>query len=116
LWVNNHKRAMHKAFIKWTNNAHALRNNDSEMDLRKNIELLANLKDRIRQLEKDNTDLAGENEELRQFSLDGYEIAKNVQALSTEREKLSVDLADKAQIIRKLLDENEKLNVQLKYA
>ena len=91
---------MHKAFIKWTNNAHMLRNNDSEMELRKNIELLANLKDRIRQLEKDNTDLAGENEELRQFSLDGFELAKNVQALSSEREMLSVDLADKAQIIR----------------
>jgi hypothetical protein len=29
---------------------------------------------------------------------------------------LSVDLADKAQTIRRLLDENEKLNKKLKYA
>lgn len=57
--------------------------------------------------------LAGENEELRQFSLDGYDIAKNVQALSAEREILSVDLADKAQVIRKLLDENEVLTRKL---
>jgi hypothetical protein len=58
--------------------------------------MLAALKDKIRILELDNDGLAGENEELRQFSLDGYQIAKNVQALSAEREKLSVDLADKA--------------------
>ena len=64
----------------------------------------------------DNETLAQENEELRQFSLDGYEIAKNVQTLSGEREKLSVDLADKAQVIRKLLDENEKLTKKLRYA
>ena len=57
-----------------------------------------------------------ENEELRQFSLDGYEIAKNVQALTFEREKLSVDLADKAQMIRKLLDKNEKLTEKLRMA
>jgi len=48
--------------------------------------------------------------------LDGYEIAKNVQSLAAEREKLSVDLADKAQTIRKLLDENEKLNKGLRNA
>jgi regulator of replication initiation timing len=46
--------------------------------LRKNVELIAALKERIRKSEKENTDLSNENEELRQFSLDGYEIAKNV--------------------------------------
>jgi len=54
------------------------------------------LKNKISQLESNNEELANENEELRQFSLDGYEIAKNVQALTAERENLSVDLADKA--------------------
>jgi hypothetical protein len=44
--------------------------------------LIAALKDRLRQLEKDNESYANENEELRQFSLDGYEIAKNVQNLT----------------------------------
>jgi len=39
-----------------------------------------------------------------------------VQSLSAEREKLSVDLADKAQTIRRLLDENEKLNKKLRFA
>jgi len=70
----------------------------------------------MRTVEKDNIDLSAENEELRQFSLDGYEIAKNVKALAKERETLSVDLADKASTIRKLLDENEALQSRLKSA
>ena len=53
---------------------------------------------------------------MRQFSLDGYDIAKNVQTLSSEREILSVDLADKAQVIRKLLDENAALTRKLERA
>ena len=67
-------------------------------------------------MENENEAMSFENEELRQFSLDGYEIAKNVQALTLERERLSVDLADKAQMIRKLLYENEKLTEKLRMA
>jgi predicted RNase H-like nuclease (RuvC/YqgF family) len=68
------------------------------------VQLITALKERLQELEKDNGGLADENEELRQFSLDGYEIARNVQQLALEREKLSVDLADKATTIRNLLD------------
>jgi hypothetical protein len=39
-----------------------------------------------------------------------------VQTLTGEREKLSVDLADKAQVIRRLLDENDKLSSKLRSA
>ncbi len=78
--------------------------------------MIGALKDKLGNIEQDNETLANENEDLRQFSLDGYEIAKNVQALSQERELLSVDLADKAQMIRKLLDENDKLTSKLRFA
>ena len=64
--------------------------------LQRNISLISSLKEKIRDFELDNQELANENEELRQFSLDGYQIAKGVQSLSDERERLSVDLADKA--------------------
>ena len=84
--------------------------------LQRNINLIANLKDKIKDFEGDNESLANENEELRQFSLDGYQIAKNVQSLSNERERLSVDLADKATTIKKLLDENESLSIRLREA
>ena len=38
--------------------------------------MIAATKDKIKELENDNDELAGSNEELRQFSLDGYEFGK----------------------------------------
>ena len=82
--------------------------------LGKNIDMISAMKNKITEIERDNDLLANENEELRQFSLDGYQIAKNVQSLTHEREKLSVDLADKAATIKRLLDENERLSLKLR--
>ena len=81
-----------------------------------NIGMISGLKDKIAEIEGDNDALANENEELRQFSLDGYQLGKNVQNLTNEREHLSVDLADKASTIKKLLDENESLSAALRQA
>lgn len=47
--------------------------------------------------------LSGDNEVLRQSSLDGFDIAKGAQQLSDDREQLSIDLADKAVVIKNLL-------------
>jgi len=60
--------------------------------------------------------LADQNEELRQGALDGIEMAKTIDDLTREREKLSVDLADKAIVIRKLLEDNNNLSVRLSNA
>jgi cytochrome c-type biogenesis protein CcmH/NrfF len=38
---------------------------------------------------------ARDNDDLRQFSLDGYEIAKGAQQLSDDRERLTADLKAK---------------------
>ena len=84
--------------------------------LKTNLEHMEVLKQRIKDLESSNEVFALENEDLRQFSLDGYDIAKNVQALTAEREVLSVDLADKAKVIKRLLDENDQLNHKLSRA
>ena len=45
--------------------------------------------------------------------MDGFQIAKNVQQLSNEREDLSVDLADKTNQIRQLLEDNRRLKLKL---
>lgn len=58
------------------------------------VEKLSAVKDKVREVGKENEELAGENEELRTFSMDGYKIAESVNQLSKEREKLTVDLAD----------------------
>ncbi len=71
------------------------------------------MKGRIKQLENDNTELADQNEELRMGAMDGIEMAKSVEDLTREREKLSVDLADKAITIRKLLEDNNNLSIRL---
>lgn len=101
---------------KWADFAKKQRNLESKVLLENNLASLEILKQRIRQLEGENEVMAGENEDLRQFSLDGYDIARNVQVLAGEREILSVDLADKSKVITKLLDENEALTRQLNKA
>jgi len=40
-------------------------------------------------------------------------MAKNVDILTRDREKLSIDLADKAITIRKLLEDNNNLSIRL---
>lgn len=69
-----------------------------------------------RHVEDDNEALCHENEELRQASLDGIAIADAIETLSKERERLSVDLADRASTIKQLIDENNALAVKLKTA
>jgi hypothetical protein len=49
-------------------------------------------------------------------ALDGIEMARNVELLTNEREKLSIDMADKAIIIRKLLEDNNNLSTRLSNA
>ncbi len=51
--------------MRWSNNAKAMKGEESGDALRKNVDLIAALKERIRQLEKENDDYSGENEELR---------------------------------------------------
>jgi hypothetical protein len=43
-------------------------------------------------------------------------MAKSVDDLTRERERLSVDLADKAICIRKLLEDNNNLSIRLSHA
>ena len=63
--------------------------------------------------EQRNKDLLLENEELRQASLDGIEIAKAVQELTKEREKLSSDLNEKNMTIQQLLNDNNAMSHKL---
>jgi regulator of replication initiation timing len=69
---------------------------------------------KLEQLSEDHKALVAENAELRQASLDGIAIADAIEELSQEREKLSVDLADRAATIKRLLEENSSLNYKLK--
>jgi len=50
---------------------------------------------------------------LRIGALDGIEMAKSIDELTRDREKLSVDLADKVMTIRKLIEDNNNLSIRL---
>lgn len=66
------ERAQHKAVKNLGDHSHGKKKSNLELILSRNINLITSLKDRIKDFEHDNENLAGENEELRQFSLDGY--------------------------------------------
>ena len=74
--------------------------------LKRNIMHIAALKERIKQNENKNHNLADQNEELRSGALDGLEMAKSIDELSREQEILSVDMAEKSLVIRRLLEDN----------
>lgn len=76
------------------------------MEAKKLAMSIDTVKENLDLLKDENEKLVEENEELRQASLDGIEIAMAVQELTKEREQLSVDLADRAITIKKLLEEN----------
>lgn len=69
---DNIERTEHKAVAQLSDNSHQKKKYNFELILSRNINLIQSLKDRIKDFEGDNESLAGENEELRQFSLDGY--------------------------------------------
>jgi len=87
-----------------------------EAVLKENINRLNAMKDRIKQLEIYNHEVALQNEDFRQGALDGIEMAKSLDELNREKEVLSIDLADKALVIRRLLEDNANLNNQLALA
>jgi regulator of replication initiation timing len=68
----------------------------------------------LRALDEDNQVMMEENLNLRQASLDGIAIAEAFETLSKERERLSVDLAERTATIKKLLEHNNELAMRLK--
>ena len=76
----------------------------------KNLDKISELKNRIDSIEYHNDVLAEQNDTYRQGAMDGILMAKHCDELHEERESLSVDLADKAITIRKLLEDNSYLH------
>ena len=99
LLKDNHRRSRGLAFDVWKEHTKESRKLDGTAFVQDSVSNITEIKQKIAYLETTNATLASENAELRQFSMDGFQIAKNVQALSEEREKLSVDFADKANVV-----------------
>ena len=100
------RRSRGGAFDLWKAHTKKSRHADGTAFVHDSVNSIAAVKGKIAKLETNNHELVAENDHLRQFSMDGFHIAKNVQSLSNEREKLSCDLADKTSVIKNLLEEN----------
>ena len=109
-------RAKQRAFSRWLQQNKRAEKQKLEAVLKENINRLNAMKDRIKQLEIHNHEVALQNEDFRQGALDGIEMAKSLDELNREKEVLSIDLADKALVIRRLLEDNANLNNQLALA
>jgi predicted RNase H-like nuclease (RuvC/YqgF family) len=112
----NRERTLHQALNEMSDHKHTQKKVNYEQILQRNISLIEQLKSKITDFERDNSTMADENEELRQFSLDGYQIAKNVSQMNEERDRLSIELADKSRTIQQLLETNSHLSDRLKVA
>lgn len=98
---------------RWKQEVFEQRRREANDSIREGVEAIAEVKDKSKRVEAENEHLAKENDELRRFSMDGFVIARNVQQLSDDREKLSVDLADKTEQIKELLAQNRKIREAL---
>ena len=78
MWSARYCFSKEQAFSRWANKAKEIANVKNAGTVQKSVALISSTKNKIAETEQENEDLAAENEELRQFSLDGYEIAKSV--------------------------------------
>jgi cell shape-determining protein MreC len=101
------------AFLRWQKHAFEAKLEESCAQLEKTQSIVEELLKICQEAEDKNKDLILENEELRQASLDGIEIAKAVQELTKEREKLSKDLNSKNIAIQQLINDNNEMSEKL---
>lgn len=103
------------AFHRWKHAVHDMEVMYLTTHVKQQTALLEKMKERYTSLEGENNALIEDNEQLRQASMDGIEIAKAVQELTKQREQLSVDLVDRASSLKKLMQDNEKLRAAIAY-
>ena len=72
------------------------------------------MKEYIVNLERQNEELANQNDDFKAGAMEGITMVRHVEQLTHDRDKLSVDLADKANTIKKLLEDHSYLEKKLR--
>lgn len=111
--LQTHK-ALHQALLRWTYHSGLCKVHELLEQLTSTEQNLYIYKTTLKTIEDDNQLLIEENMELRQASLDGVAIAEAFETLSKERERLSLDLADRTATIKRLIDQNNELAERLR--
>lgn len=73
--MNNHTKGKGKYFRVWQACKKEVKRDEKQAEVIQAVEELTSIKEKARGIEKENQTLATENEELRQFSMDGFKIA-----------------------------------------
>jgi hypothetical protein len=114
--IRQNKGVLSKSLQRWRENVNKIKSALLRIELDK---LSFRIKDTIiinDDLETKNSSLVIENEELRQLSLESVDLVTAMKELNKQKEQLSVDLADRAATIRKLLEDNKILKNKLTLA
>ncbi len=74
---DSHRRYKGKAYMRWIQMQRDQHKKENAEDIRDSVQEIARTKGRIKRLEEDNTRLISENDQLRQFTIDGFTVAKN---------------------------------------
>ena len=106
IWKSNFQTKKSNMFKQWNQANKQVKLEEKQKKLKENMELIVNLRLKIKEMDMDNQDLIHENEQLRKTSMDGIFLAQTWKELSEKIKVLSVDLEDKSEIVQNLLDEN----------
>lgn len=108
--INSHQRAQQKAIMRLSDHGNLNLQARISDALRANLDKIGQLKDVIAKQEARNEHLAVSNDSFRHGAMDAVSLARQVEELQRDRERLSVDLADKTATIKKLLEDNQFLH------
>jgi len=107
--LKNEQKGIKKGFQNWVD-ANKQRNaKTQEKKLKENMELIVNLKLKIKEYDLENQDLLIENDQLRRISMDGINLAQVWKELSHKIKVLCVDLSDRQSVMNNLMYENTSL-------
>ena len=105
----NQERTKMAAFAKFFDSGNAKLGSKIEDAIKANLARIAEMKGDINKKENENEELAKQNDEFRRGAMEGMNMVRTMEDLTKGRDKMSVDLADKALTIRKLLEDNQYL-------
>lgn len=114
LCKNNMQRSLFRSISRWQLHTNLCKVHDLLAQLTRTERNFFISQSNFKAIEEENKELSGENNELRQASLDGVAIAEAFEALSREREKLSNDLVERSATVKRLLEKNNDLAFRLR--
>eukprot|EP00347_Sterkiella_histriomuscorum_P010259 403376981 len=98
---------------KWQSKVHEHKKISMKQRLQQQQKTMELLKDQIRVVERANLEISQQNKNFQNQAITGMLSADKLELLSADRTRMSMELAEKTLLIRRLLEENKNLNIRL---